>query len=337
MDLDILKWFDETFEFSAGGNVSKSLTGQSATFSEGTITAAWSGSATLGAQRATFTEGSLAPNISYPLAGLSAVSTEGALTYSVSYALVGRSITSTEGTIPYGIAYGISGESATFTEGTITATLGGDVTITLSGQAATFSEGSLAAEADYSLAGQSLLSTEGTITGEIDYALTGLTGTFSEGVITPQVGGDITLTLSGLQAVFAEGQIAISGQDIIQPSEVPAGRKRFRDIYRVTIDEQVFEFRSLAAAIQFLNQAKEAAALLAARKVAEASEKAEIPKFELPKIKISSRDLRPYVSATKAEISRTYRQAAIDAEIAILLEVQAKSEYNEEVIWFLMQ
>jgi len=116
-----------------------------------------------------------------------------------------------------------------------------------------------------------------------------------------------------------------------------AGRKRYRDIYRVTIDEQVFEFRSLGEAVQFLEQAKLAAARLAAEKVAEASERAEVPKFELPKIKISSRDLRPYVSATKAEISRTYRQAAIDAEIAVLMEVQAKSEYNEDVILLLMQ
>jgi len=116
-----------------------------------------------------------------------------------------------------------------------------------------------------------------------------------------------------------------------------AGRKRYRDIYRVTIDEQVFEFRTFGAAVEFLEQAKLAAARLAAQKVAEASEKAEIPTFDLPKIKISSRDLRPYVSATKAEISRTYRQAAIDAEIAVLMEMQAKSEYNEDVIWFLMQ
>lgn len=123
-----------------------------------------------------------------------------------------------------------------------------------------------------------------------------------------------------------------------------AGRKvRERRIYRVTVDGRLFEFRSLASALVFLEQAKEAAeklALEATRKAtdlqAESAAQVELPKLELPKITISSRELRAAASATRREIEVIYEKALVDAEIRILMELSKRAADDDEAILFLM-
>lgn len=128
-------------------------------------------------------------------------------------------------------------------------------------------------------------------------------------------------------------------------SQSGAGRAttRFRNIYRLKVDGNSFEFRSLADAIAFLERAKQAAARLALetrRKATELQSKQATPvrvePLALPKIEASSRDLRAAVTETKREIAKTYRQAELDLEIALLLELADREKHNEEVIWLLM-
>src|SRR6185312_3034606 len=134
------------------------------------------------------------------------VSSEGAVAPAAAYGTTGQAVTSTEGAIPPAVSYGLSGQGVTSTEGTITATQGGNVTLTLTGQAVT--------------------STEGSIGPEVDYGLTGQAATSTDGTITASQNADVTLTLTGLSAVFAQGQITISGQD--QSAQAGRHHKRFK-------------------------------------------------------------------------------------------------------------
>ena len=117
-----------------------------------------------------------------------------------------------------------------------------------------------------------------------------------------------------------------------------AGRRRPRvSIYRVKVDGQRFEFKSLAEAIAFLDKAK-AFALQHAREVArKATETTGKPiKVKAPEISYNTRELRPAVTAAEREIERIYRQAVIDAEIGMLFAMQKQAEDDEDSILLLM-
>lgn len=126
-------------------------------------------------------------------------------------------------------------------------------------------------------------------------------------------------------------------------AETPAGRggRRYRNIYRIKVDGEAFEFSSYDAAVRFLDKAKKAAAELADRTLLEAIEshresvEIPLPTFKEPEIVVSSRDLRSVVNETKKEISAIYAKAKRDAEIAMLLEVVSRDQYNDEIIWFM--
>jgi len=386
VDLDILKWFDEEFEYSAGGDVTKTLAGQaiastlgtisvkvdytatglaitstegtptygvsytavgqSITSAEGAITAAWSGSATLGGQAITSSLGTVTATVSYALTGQSIASTEGTITPSLAVALTGIAVTSAEGAIAPEVDYSLTGQVGTFTEGTISASQGGNVTLTLNGQAITSTLGAIAAEIDYALAGQALTSAEGTPGLEVDYAVAGQLATFTEGTITAQAGGDVTIQLAGQSLALQIGSITVSGQDVLAPvtTETPAGRpRRYREIYRVSIDGRKFEFRSLADAIAFLEKAKAAAAKLAAetsRKATDAQresvKRVPPPRLKVPEIGISSRELRKAAAETKREIEVIYQAAVRDAEIAMLMELNRRAEDDDEALTWLL-
>lgn len=139
------------------------------------------------------------------------------------------------------------------------------------------------------------------------------------------------------------------GDGVAQPQpspvvETPAGRKtrRFRNVYRIKVDGEAFEFTSYEAALEFLEQAKKAAAELADRTLLEAIEAGRqepveipLPTLKQPEIVASSRDLRAAVRDTKKEIEAIYARAARDAQIAMYLDVVRRDEYNEEIIWFM--
>lgn len=150
------------------------------------------------------------------------------------------------------------------------------------------------------------------------------------------VGGTLVSLGSSISIVVSLGP---------QPSvaETPAGRsRRTRNIYRIKVDGESFEFGSLAAALQFLDKAKRTAAQLAANAVRQSLEKqretkAEVvpPTFEPPKFEYSSRDLRGAVTETKREINEIFERAVRDAEIAIMVEL-AQRKQDEEIIWWLI-
>ena len=152
--------------------------------------------------------------------------------------------------------------------------------------------------------------------------------------------------IGAFQPAFQQGTGASS--PIIPPAaptEVPAGsaKRRFRDIYRISIDGHKFEFRSLGEAIAFLERAKAAAAQKAAKEAAKAAEQQEgsvipvpLPTFKPPKIEVSSRELRAAASETRRSIEVVYEKALVDAEIRMLMEINKRKAEDEDVILMLM-
>jgi len=221
-------WIIAVQTASSGTNVN--LTGQTITSSEGTVSR--NVTLALSGQTATFSEGALSLNLGYslndgvPLTGQTATFAEGTPTETLSYALTGQIGTFSEG-IPTGsVSYMLGAQTATFTEGTISASSGGNVTLSLSGQTANFSQGLLAAQIGPALTALTVTSSEGSLTPAPSYALSGLTGTFTQGTLTPQTSGDVTLSLTGLQAVFSAGTIWVSGADAGGDTHDPGLRKR---------------------------------------------------------------------------------------------------------------
>lgn len=131
--------------------VTYGLTGQTASFVEGTISASTGGNVTLslGGQTAAFAEGLIALSLGYslndgvPLTGQTALFAEGTATNSVSYSLTGQTVTSAEGSLAAAVAKTLTGQTATLTEGVITAAWSAN--ITLGGQTALFHEGGISA------------------------------------------------------------------------------------------------------------------------------------------------------------------------------------------------
>lgn len=152
--------------------------------------------------------------------------------------------------------------------------------------------------------------------------------------------------IGAFQPAFQEGiGVASPVTPPVVPAETPAGRpsRRFRDIYRVTIDGRKFEFRSLAEAIAFLERAKEVAAKQAADEAAKVAEQQEqtdvpipLPTLKAPEIVVSSRELRAAASETRRQIQVVYEKALVDAEIRMLMELNKRVEENEDVIVLLM-
>lgn len=114
-----------------------------------------------------------------------------------------------------------------------------------------------------------------------------------------------------------------------------AGRKRRTlNIYRVKVDGTAYEFRSLEDAIAFLERAKKAAATVAREAMRRATEMpSERVALEPPKFEINTRELRVAARETRDEIDRIYRQANIDAEIAMLFAFdRIKIEDDENIL-----
>lgn len=151
--------------------------------------------------------------------------------------------------------------------------------------------------------------------------------------------GAFVVTASNLGGTVDSNGFTVTVQERLSD----AGRKRIREIYRVTIDGRKFEFKSLAEALRFLDKAKKAAADMARQATREATERQRksakpvpVPTLTPPVIGISSRDLRGAASETKREIAEIYRQAIMDAEIAMLLEIDARQKDDDETMMWLM-
>lgn len=256
--------------------ITKALTGQTATFTEGTISASTGGNVTLSltGQTATFTEGTLGLNIGYtlndgvPLTGQTASFTEGTPTGSISYTLGSQSATFTEGTIARAVSSALVGQSGTFTEGTITRA----ASYPLVAQTATFTEGTISASSGgnvtLSLSGQTASFSEGTIAPTVSLALLGQSTTYTPGSLT----GSLSAALQGQTGTFSEGtitaqatgdvtrslfgQTATFTEGIITSNGTGAGRHRKRYAVRDGYKLLLFETRKQAKAYEASIQPK---------------------------------------------------------------------------------
>lgn len=201
------------YPYSSG--VTDSLSGQTATFTEGTLPAEGIAYAPT-AQTVTSSEGAPARAATYTLSGQTATFAEGTISASagssVSRSLTAQSATFTEGSLAPNVGYvlndgvPLTGQTATFAEGSAT----GSVTYTLTGQISTFAEGTIGASSSRPLAGQSVTSSEGTLQRAAGFALSGQTLTLTEGSISVSTGGNVTVSLSGQTVTSAEGSLVRS-------------------------------------------------------------------------------------------------------------------------------
>lgn len=118
--------------------------------------------------------------------------------------------------------------------------------------------------------------------------------------------------------------------------EIAAGARRRRVLYLINVDGQRFECGSLAQALKLLAQAKVLARQRAQEhtRVALRQRKA-VPKLALPKI-TASKELRLAVTETKREIRDIYDSAAIDTEIAWLMELNQRRDDENDILMLLM-
>lgn len=211
---------------SSEGTVSRAvtygLTGQTATFTEGTITKSTGGNVTLSltGQTATLTEGTVLAGVGYslndgvPLTGQTATFAEGSPSNSVTYGLTGQTATFSEGTLLRASGYSVTGQSSTFTEGVIL----GSGALSLVGQTATFTEGSISVSVGgnvtIALTGQTITSSEGTLLGSSGYSVTGQTSTFTEGLLNYS----LLTTLSGQSITAFPGTVTQSGGTSLGPA-----------------------------------------------------------------------------------------------------------------------
>jgi hypothetical protein len=121
------------------------LTGQSATYATGNVSAAGDVTIALTGQSATYATGTLAASISLALTGTSSTASAGTVSPALSAGLTGSSATGTAGTIgtPQ-IDLPINGSSATYATGNVQAP-GQDVTIALTGISLTYAQGTITA------------------------------------------------------------------------------------------------------------------------------------------------------------------------------------------------
>lgn len=343
---------------AAGSGLTLGLTGQSATFTPGSLTPSQSLAVT--GQTASFTAGTLGSASTIGVTGQSASFTPGTLTPSAALALAAQTATFTAGALGLTSTLGLQSQSATFTQGTITAGGASDLTLALTGSAASFSPGSLTPASTVAVTGQSGAFSPGSLSAQNLTALLGQSSSFAPGTLAPSAsfgllaanasfsqgtisvaGGDVTLSLSGLTASFSTGQMIASGAD--QPVTITgAGRPR-RTIYFVTIDGQRFECRSVQEALILLAKAKDAAKRLAEDKAmwaidlqGQTSQIVPVPKIEPPKITVSSRELRSAVAETKREIVQIYERELQHAEIRMLLELSKRQNDDDESLILLM-
>ena len=291
-------------------------------------------------QAATFTSGTLTPSSSVGLSGQAAISTGGTLVPSMSVAVTGQAATFAAGTLIPSSTVGLTGQAGTFAAGTLVpsstialsgvaitssaGTLTANTAIALTGGSASFAAGNLLASSALAITGASFTATAGTLTPSIDAPLQGLSASFTAGIVT--VPGDITIALTGQQATFATGQLIAQGA----AAEVPAGR-RTRTIYRVTIDGHLFEFRSYADAVSFL----ETAQALAEEHIQRQLPAGPLPQPKLPEIKVNTRELRKVANETRKAIKRVYDRELIHAELRMLLELSRRRE-EDDTLLFLM-
>jgi len=231
---------------AAPANVTVGLTGQSSTFSPGSIgpssSVAITGasiSSSVGSvlaasqivvtgQSSTTAAGAIVPSAQRALTGQGSTFSSGAVVPGLQVTLVGQAATFASGTLALGSTVVLTGQSASFTAGNLVASGGGNVTLALTGQSSSFTAGALLPSSAAALTGQAITSTTGGIAPARTLAFTGQSATFAAGNLLPSsavgVAGQsatftagnvtapngVTLALTGQAASFTSGSITPS-------------------------------------------------------------------------------------------------------------------------------
>lgn len=307
-------------------NVTVALTGQTATFTAGTLIP--NSALAINGQSASFTAGTLTANNAVALTANTATFTAGSMVISSSLAISGLTATFSSGTLLPSISLTLSGQTATFAAGTLSPS--GDVTVSISGLTGTFTAGSLSPAIALPITASSATFSAGTLAPSISLAVNGLAATFTAGTFV--IPGDVTVAITGLTATFTAGQFSIAPS-----ASQDAGSRRYRFIYRITIDGVVFGCATYQEAIALLNRAKEAARKLAEdRAIWTIKSLGPSAKIEPPRITVSSRELRSAAAKTKREIVEIYANEIELAEFRMYFEIAQRNQDDDETITWLM-
>lgn len=146
--------------------------------------------------------------------------------------------------------------------------------------------------------------------------------------------------------LFAERLFSELDEAVPQPEpevQTPAGRSRRRK-YIVEVDGQEFVFDDPNQALALLNKAEKLASVQAERQAAQA-ESAALPKairlgkadpVTLKQPAISGSDsLSDAVTASRERIRKVYEDAALAAELRLLMALQAEQDDEEALLWLM--
>lgn len=230
---------------------------------------------------------------------------------------------------------------------TYAATISYDINVAASAESLALSTAAATVALDVAVSASSAALTLATYDATISYDVNVSAGVKALSLTTYAAtvdAGEVSVNVGTAALALTTYPATVEGTSAVVAASTGAGRSSRRPptIYRVKVDGQPFEFRSLADAIAFLNQARDAAEQLAKTIVASSAQKQRLssrklprPNVARPKIEVSSRDLRGAVNETKKEIDAIYERAVLDAEIAMLIEFAARERENEEIIWFM--
>lgn len=201
-------------------DVTVGLTGQSAGFSQGTVTLSSTVVAT--GQQSIATAGTVVASTQSALTGRSATTTAGAVFAASQIVVTGQAVTTAAGVVGPGNQLTLTGQSASsstgsaaissqvaitglsasFTAGTVSPSGAGSATLT--GQAATFAPGTAVVVSTLALTGQRSTFASGTAAAGLSAALTGQASTFNVGTLGP----NITVALTGQSSAFLAGNVS---------------------------------------------------------------------------------------------------------------------------------
>lgn len=202
----------------AAVDVTVALTGQSYTYSAGTL--ASSRTVSLAGSAYTYSTGSLTPSNALPLAGAAETYATGALAPSATIALAGTQYTWATDTITAStggdLTLALTGQSYGYSAGT----LAPSSTVALTGSAETYSAGAIAVNHAQPLAGIAEAYSTGVMSPATTISIAGQLVSFSSGTMTAEAGGDVTVALTGIQLSWVAGNLIASGAD---SAEQPSG------------------------------------------------------------------------------------------------------------------
>jgi len=233
----------------------------------------------------------------------------------------------------------LAGDVVTASAGTLGVTIGGNLTVALSGAAVAAQAGTLLPSASVALAGSAVTSSAGTLVPATALGLTGAEVTTSAGTLGITVGGDRTIALSGELVTVSAGTLGVSGADVATGVTPAGGSRRRRRRYYVEIDGQQFLVDTPDEAAMLLQQAA-ALATKAAQVAADAIVTARTPRARrlgkvapvrlVPRIKTDAPETAKLVAARSA-IASIYDEAAMRAEMQLMLERQAALDDEQDI------